>query len=246
MSDMFQSGALTCLICISSVRRSQAVRLRDGDTGTRGQAPRDSRPPQFSVSRCGAAPAVSPSSTCPVFRSGPEIPPSWCPPSLRRTLSRASVPGHGGLSLLGQRIGQLHLFSVSLQPQVPSRISPWGHAHQVPRCAPPPRRTALVNVCVCVCSGTCVTVGSCRTLPLIPGWFLTPVAASVRRSSNPHVDTPVCSCAIQVTHTHTHTRQIQISRDPVSVCVFRPLSSMSKDGVCVLPVWESPVPAPSL
>lgn len=45
MSDMFQSGALTCLICISSVRRSQAVRQGhrggQGDTKTGGQRERE-------------------------------------------------------------------------------------------------------------------------------------------------------------------------------------------------------------
>lgn len=39
MSDMFQSGALTCLICISSVRRSQAVRR----TRRQNQPDRDTR-----------------------------------------------------------------------------------------------------------------------------------------------------------------------------------------------------------
>lgn len=44
-------------------------------------------------------------------------------------------------------------------------------------------------------TGTCVTVGSCRTPQLTPGWPLTPAAPSVRRSSNPPVDTPVC-CSV--------------------------------------------------
>ncbi|XP_054863590.1 NF-X1-type zinc finger protein NFXL1-like isoform X3 [Amphiprion ocellaris] len=48
-------------------------------------------------------------------------------------------------------------------------------------------------------TGTCATVGSCRILRPTPGWFLTLVGRSVRRSSNPPVDTPAC-CSVTPVH----------------------------------------------
>lgn len=109
-------------------------------------------PPSRGRKRCGAAPAVSLSSTSPVFRNGPKTRPSSSPLPLMKTLVRSSTPGP----------------VQSVELSIP----------------PVPRPT-----------GTCVTVGSCRILRLIPGWLLTPAAPSVRRSSNPPVDTPVC-CSV--------------------------------------------------
>uniref|UniRef100_A0A3Q2Q3X1 NF-X1-type domain-containing protein n=1 Tax=Fundulus heteroclitus TaxID=8078 RepID=A0A3Q2Q3X1_FUNHE len=50
-------------------------------------------------------------------------------------------------------------------------------------------------------TGTPVTVGSCRTPPLTPGWFLTPAAPCARRSCDLAVDTPVCCSVTLVTTT---------------------------------------------
>lgn len=78
VSELFQSGAVTCLICIASVRRTQAVSGARRPPIIRQQAP----PPHTcpSACRCGAAAAASPSSTSPASRSGPETRSSSCPP----------------------------------------------------------------------------------------------------------------------------------------------------------------------
>lgn len=59
----------------------------------------------------------------------------------------------------------------------------------------PVRNVERSTLLVPLPTGTRVTVGSCRTLQLTPGWRLTPAAPSVRESSSPPVDTPACCCA---------------------------------------------------
>ncbi|XP_071370797.1 NF-X1-type zinc finger protein NFXL1-like, partial [Centroberyx affinis] len=66
LNDFFQSGALTCLICIASVRSTQPV---------------------WSCS------SVSLSSTSPVFRNGRETLSSSSRPSPMKTSVRSSFPG---------------------------------------------------------------------------------------------------------------------------------------------------------
>ncbi|XP_045920477.1 uncharacterized protein LOC123980227 [Micropterus dolomieu] len=97
-------------------------------------------------------------------------------------------------------------------------------------------------------TGTCVTVGSCRILQLTPGWPLIPAAPSVRRSSNPHVDTPVC-CSV------TRVRALRVQRwwqfpvcvaklspSPVAVAT-RPGRVRSSAASCY-PVNSTPVRSP--
>lgn len=162
-------------------------------------------PPSRGHRQCGAAPAVSLSSTCPVFRNGPKTRPSSSRPSLMKTSVRSSTPGP--------------VQSVELSTH------------------PAPRPT-----------GTCVTVGRCRILQLTPGWLLTPAAPSVRRNSNPPVDTPVC-CSVTLVPVLRVQRWCQfpvcaakLSPSPVAVAT-RP-GPVSSSATSCYPAGSTPVHSP--
>uniref|UniRef100_A0A3Q2NMT5 Uncharacterized protein n=1 Tax=Fundulus heteroclitus TaxID=8078 RepID=A0A3Q2NMT5_FUNHE len=106
-------------------------------------------------------------------------------------------------------------------------------------------------------TGTPVTVGSCRTPPLTPGWFLTPAAPCARRSCDLAVDTPVC-CSVTLVPVPRVQRWwpspvcvAKLSPSPVAVATSHGPASSSV-GSCwpvnstpvLSPVTQSVAPAP--
>ncbi|MEQ2182953.1 hypothetical protein GOODEAATRI_027564 [Goodea atripinnis] len=163
LSDLFQSGALTCLICIASVKRTQPVERR----------------PDYDK-------------LCELINYITHEPQPPCTADLILASGLEVLTGDWIMDLTPSKLSLTNTVNTFIQSAV-LNILPAPH--------PTGRSKSPVSVISACSYCTCVTVGSCRILQLIPGWFLTPAAPSVRRSSGPDVDTPVC-CSVTLVTTH--------------------------------------------